>query len=372
MLLATGIPDLDEELGGLIAGDNVVLVGEDPASPRVFESAFLAEGARGHHGCVYVQTEPPGAKGLPVGPGVDIIDARPGEVLAGAAALERALVEQGRAHPQIYIVVDSLDVLARRWGQERVAAFYERTCARLFDVGALAYWHATSAGLNAATLDRIRQVAQCVLEVGPRQLTIVKAEGRAAAIQGRSLQLECAGGEVRLSRERTLSRLARGLREVRRRHHLSQAELARLCGVTPSAISQAESGARGLSLDTLLLLGEQLHVGLDSLFEHQASPGYVLARRPTQVDSMVPLLEDPDPGLHAYHIPVAPGATGRPPISSKGCELLVVTSGLLQVTVGAETPLMRTGDAVLATRVSVSGWRNLLTEPGLVLWAVQT
>ena len=61
---------------------------------------------------------------------------------------------------------------------------------------------------------------------------------------------------------------------------------------------QAESGRRGLSLDTLLPLCEQLGLGLDDLLGGSGPPDYVLARRdrlPTG-DPVTPLLDDPAAG----------------------------------------------------------------------------
>lgn len=46
-------------------------------------------------------------------------------------------------------------------------------------------------------------------------------------------------------------------------------------------------------------------------------------------------------------------------------------SGLVQVRVGSETPVVRAGDALLATAFAVSGWRNLVTEPARLFWILR-
>ena len=49
----------------------------------------------------------------------------------------------------------------------------------------------------------------------------------------------------------------------------------------------------------------------------------------------------------------------------------MVASGLVQLTIGSDTPVMRVGDAVLATSVAVSGWRNLMNAPALLFWVLR-
>src|SRR3712207_7185016 len=60
---------------------------------------------------------------------------------------------------------------------------------------------------------------------------------------------------------------------------------SRLIDITPSAISQAESGRRGLSLDTLVTLTERLGVGLDQLLSTVEDRGYILDRKSTRLNS---------------------------------------------------------------------------------------
>ena len=59
----------------------------------------------------------------------------------------------------------------------------------------------------------------------------------------------------------------------------AQSELAQLAGVSASAISQAERGQRGLSLQTLLDLSARLDITIDELLRGEVAPGYRLARR---------------------------------------------------------------------------------------------
>ena len=87
--------------------------------------------------------------------------------------------------------------------------------------------------------------------------------------------------------------------------------------------------------------------------------------------AQTPLLDDPDVGLRAYLVQLAPGEAGTPPIVHKGLELVVVATGLVQLDLGTDMPVVRAGDAVLATRVAIAGWRNLLGEPARLFWILR-
>jgi transcriptional regulator with XRE-family HTH domain len=154
---------------------------------------------------------------------------------------------------------------------------------------------------------------------------------------------------------------------------VSQADLARLAEVSPSAISQAEAGQRGLSLDTLLTLTSKLGIGLDSLLENQERPDYVLARRDrgTELGDSRFLLDDPGAGLRVYLVNLAAGEKGEPPVRHKGTELVLVARGLVLVDLGDSSPAMRAGDAILATRTPIISWRNLSPDASVLFWILR-
>lgn len=364
----SGVPDVDELLGGLILGDNVVWVLEGTNVVGHLEDALMSELRSRGETCLYVTAAPdPARLQARLGNGATVLDARARGQYGDAAMLETAIIEAARANPPGYVIIDGLAQFARRWGTAKAVAFFSRVCPRLFDLGAIAYWRAPRAELGPSFIEQITKVTQCVLEVGDGHLRVIKAEGRPAAVQGRSFRLAVSDGEVHLEEERVLGRLGQGLERLRRARNLSQTELARLAGVTQSAISQAEAGRRGLSLETLMLLSERLGVSLDELVTSAPVGGYVLARRPRSVAAgNTAVLNDPKAGLRACLIRLEPGQSGAPDIPHKGPELLLVASGLVQVAIGADTPVMRAGDAVLATAVAVSGWRNLMNSPALL------
>ncbi len=372
--VSSGIEDLDELLNGLIPGDNVVWVAASNSAVGPIEEAMLREAGRRGLSCTYVTTDqPPAALRDRLGPHVTVLDARARGDHRDPGVLEHALVERAKASPLACVVVEDLHGLARRWDRPRALGFFSRVCPMLFDLGAVAYWRAPRRELGDAFLDQVAKVTQCVLEVGGDHLRVIKAEGRPAAVQGQLFQLVVDDSRIQLRGERALGRLAQGLQRIRRERNLSQSQLAGLAGVTASAISQAEAGRRGLSLDTLVGLSERLGISLDDVLVGAASSGYVLARRDRTGGEAAhtALLDDPRAGLRAFLVRLGPGAEGAPPLPHKGIEMVLVSSGLVQVRVGAETPVMRAGDAILATDAAVKGWRNLTREAARLFWIVR-
>ena len=191
-----------------------------------------------------------------------------------------------------------------------------------------------------------------------------------AAAQGRLLRAKIVSGELVVEVEQALGRLARSLERLRHDRQLSQTELARLAGVSPSAISQAEAGRRGLSVDTLLVLADRLGITVDELLAVTPSAGYTLARRERRGRHapITPLLDDPKAGLRAFLVRLGGGESGQPPSPHKGAELVLVAGGLVQLAVGPDTPVLRSGDAALAATVPFSSWRNLTAEPAALFW----
>lgn len=363
-IITTGTPDLDRVLDGLMPGDNLVWIGDDPGLQDELETVFLRSGATTRVLVVVADSEAVTPQG------VEIVDARPGRRLADPAALEEEIVRRA-SEPGARIVVRDLDTIVRRLGPERALAFFTRTCPRLFDLGAFAYWRATSSG-SRPILDSVQRVTQVVLDVSGGRLRVLKAESR-PGIEGRIFDLGRVDGEVTLVEARALGRLAEGLRRQRIERGLTQTEMARLAGVSPSAVSQVETGHRGLALDTLLTLSDALGVSIDTLLDHRPEAGYVLARRdripPRR--GLVALLDDPKAGLRAYLVSLGPGESGAPPSVHKGAELILVAQGLVQIDLAEEAPVMRAGDAVLVTRDAIVGWKNLLPEAARLFWIVR-
>jgi transcriptional regulator with XRE-family HTH domain len=310
-----------------------------------------------------------------VAEGVEVLHVPP-ERTPDAAALE-ALILDPREAEGARLVVDGLDDLVLRWGVDQAARFYSRVCPRLFDLGALAYWMGSRDVVPTSLVDQVTRVAQCVFDVRGDRLRVVKAEGRPAKVQGALVDLVDHDGRPVVAREHAVGRVGEGLRRLRQERNLTQGQVARLAGVTPAAISQAESGRRGLSLDTLIPLCEALGIGLDDLLGSGASAGHLLARRDRRTtgrsegdSAVLPLFDDPGPGVRAYLVRLAPDEQGAPPFAHKGPELVLVASGLVLIDLGDTTPVVRAGDALMVRSATLQRWTNLGPGPAQLFWVI--
>jgi transcriptional regulator with XRE-family HTH domain len=371
---STGLAELDQVLGGLYWGDNVVLSAEQPDDPDPFYAAAAAT-AGDYDAAVFVTLDVEPEQIQRRYPGFEVIDGRRGQ---GRSQPGQLLDEVGKwsAQPGMRLLLfDSLDAMSAQWGDELAGRFFSRGCPMLLGRGGIAYWSLTGSRHSAAVRREIEAVTQCVLSVGDGRLRVVKAEGRPPGVQGSVYRYELENGLPSLESAPAAARLGAALKELRRSRRLSQGELADLAGVSPSAISQAERGRRGLSLDTLLALTGRLHITLDELLRGgQEAPGYRLVRRddPRHAtrDRPVALLDDPSAGLRAYVVRLSPGATATTTFVHKGVELVAVGSGLVQVGLATGTPVLRTGEALIADRSGVAWWRNLTDREALVFWVL--
>jgi transcriptional regulator with XRE-family HTH domain len=302
-------------------------------------------------------------------PGVDVLDLRTDEP---AAALRRIEELCSRRGPGGVLLFEALDGLRERWGEPATRGFFTRCCPMLLHLGSVAYWPYGAGAFPKPFREHLRGITQCVVHVSEGRLSIVKAEGRSGWVQGTVLHYRIEDGKPDLRAAPAAARLGTALRAIRAERQLTQSDLARLAGVSPSAISQAERGQRGLSLETLLALTERLGITLDELLRGEADAGYRLARRVwTGRGGTAPLLDDPRSGLRSYGVRLAPGAVARPSIQHKGAEIVAVARGLVQVVLTTGTPVLRAGEALLLERATIESWRNLGDDEALVFWILR-
>jgi len=156
--------------------------------------------------------------------------------------------------------------------------------------------------------------------------------------------------------------VAASLRAVRRDRGLSQAELARLAGVTASAISQAERAAGGPSLETLLRISAALGVTLDALVRGGHGSGrYRVGRRddvPGQEGGRALLLAGAGAPVVEL-VRLAPSGHAALDGGADRDVLIAVAAGLVQVVLDDGAPVLRAGDVLHVDGAVVTGWRNV-------------
>ena len=367
----TGVLELDRALNGLYWGDNVVFDAEAADEVAPFYSAVAAQSARYEGSAFVTLARDPGEIAASY-PGFDVIDSRDGGPLAQPGQLLDAVARRCVGRPRQLLLFDSLELMSGRWGRETAGRFFSRCCPLLLGLGAIAYWSLTAARHTPLLRRQIEGITQCVLDVGDGRLRIAKAEGRPPGVEGSVFRYQLEDGLPVLEAAPAAARLGAALRSLRIARHLSQSDLARLAGVSPSAISQAERGRRGLSLETLLDLTARLNITLDELLRGEIAPGYRLARRDdprhAESDRPVPLLDDPHAGLRAYLVRLSPGGAASPDFTHKGVELVTVAAGLVQIQLASGSPVLRQGEALIADKSGVAGWRNLGDREALVFW----
>jgi len=371
---STGVRALDATLDGLFWGDNVVWETEQQAAVEPFYAA--AAGRRGDYDLTaYVTLGRSPEEIAAAYPGFEVIDARPGRPLSRAAPLLQAVYDRCDRAERGLLLFDPLDEMAARWGTDTARAFFVRCCPHLLEVGAIAYWSVGHGAALAPLRREIAEITQCVFTLSEGRLRIAKAEARGPGVEGSVFRMGVEDGRPVLEAAPAAARLGTALRAVRTQRHLSQSDLARLLGISPSAVSQAERGRRGLSLETLLDACAKLDLTLDELLRGDVNPGYRLARRhdPRRRSDGRPLalIDDRRAGLRAYLVTLAPRGQATPHLTHKGVEMVAVVAGLVQVLLDSGRPVLRRGETLLAERTAVLGWRNLGESEATLFWILR-
>jgi transcriptional regulator with XRE-family HTH domain len=279
-------------------------------------------------------------------------------------------------------VFESLTGLQKLWDADSALSFFLRHCPRLYDLRTVAYWMLDPLAHEQGFLRRVHDVTQVVLEVfegKERAIRVSKADARSADVMGRVARLVIGDNDVpRVVTDAESARSASGevLRRRRSERGLSQSELARRIGVTPSALSQAEKGKRPLSHRTMKTAWRELGIDVDG-DEDEVESTYVIARRGARFLSSVvagvegeKVMSQPS-GFEVQRLAFAPGASGRrPPVLTKRPEFVMVTEGVLQLRVGESREVLHAGDAMLIGTQPVSGWRNPGPTVARATWIV--
>ena len=411
--VATGFRQLDDLLGGLRTGDNVVWQTEPGGALDPFLSGFL-RGSRRAPALLYTSFHVPPAVILDrfesvwdperfvlldcftdgLGAGDPAFGrfyrskrARQFRVIRMAKAGDPAAVQEQLTSLEDELgngtryVFDSLTGMQQLWDEEAALSVFLRSCPRLYELRTVAYWVLDRDAHARSFLARLAHTTQVVLDVRSddegHELAVVKAQGRPSEVGGRRLRFTFEGERLRVQKTSAdpKERLGDQLKARRVARGMSQAELARRLEISASALSQAERGQAPLSQATVTrawqILGEGEAGQLAQL------PGYEVSRRggrrttdlaPGLVSEEVLTFASPG-GVHL--LTFAPGSAGRrPPFSTKLPEAVVVLSGVLEVRVGEARDVLQAGDAIVLRGEPVSAWRNPGPEEARVLWSV--
>jgi transcriptional regulator with XRE-family HTH domain len=301
----------------------------------------------------------------------------PGDPEAVQEKLAEIELQLGRGARYVF---DSLTGIQGLWGTKEALSLFLRSCPRLYDLRTAAYWILQRPAHEAAFLSRLRHVTQVVIELAEHEegatIRVGKVQGRSPGVAGRRGRYVFENRGFRLIAEPTgvRERVGDVLRAQRIARGISQAELARRIGISPSGLSQAERGTSGLSSETLARAWEALGVVPEPSVK--PSPPYRVSRRASRefrpiARGMVAEEIADTPGHRLLLVRVAAGASGRrTPVATKREEVVAVLEGLLEVRVGEGRETLHAGDTLLLTKEPVGWWRNPGPDEALLLWGV--
>jgi len=296
----------------------------------------------------------------------------------------------GTLKGDVRFVFESITGMQKLWGSEdSILNFYSHSCPRLYDLNTIAYWILEKQAHSPRLRAQISQIAQVTIDLtikrGTTTLTILKAENRSLDEHHKPHVYWTKELTIIFEEEqRTPRRLDLGLRlkEFRVKRGLSQAELAKLVGVTPSTISQVESNIIYPSLPALMKMAEVLSVEVTSFFMDRQDQKRRLIFTPAEAVEV----KFPDLPEHAiygrllspvdFEVKAEPYIIEIPPRESlpshffihKGDEVGYVLTGRLQVKINKAVYTLRTGDVIYLTSEMPTLWRNPGPTIARLLW----
>lgn len=422
--VASGVSQLDRFLDGLYIGDNVIWHDDAGSLASVFCLNFIQASQAQEKPLIYVSFDRspknlfdklgPLAQNKQLiildcftygkGAGSDVFlkfyekkeSARPCRVIRVDEPRQIDQVEtalygiHGTLEGDVRFVFESLTGMQELWGGEQhLMNFYSHACPRLYELNTIAYWIIEKEAHSTRLRAQINQIAQVAIDLsvkrGKTSLTILKAEKRDLDTLNKPYHYWSKGLKITFDAENRKTGqfdLGMRLKDFRTKRGLSQTELAKLVGVTPSTISQVESSLIYPSLPALLKMAEILAVDISSFFQESVD----IARRvifpfaeavevkfsdlpedSIQASLLTPV--DYEPKAEPYLIEIPPNKTLPAHFFiHKGEEIGYMLSGKLQIKFQKAVYTARARDIIYLTSEMPSQWEN--TGPGTarLLW----
>ena len=422
--VASGVSQLDRLLGGLYIGDNVVWHDDAGSLASVFCLNFIQISQSQNRPVIYVSFDRSPKNlldklgPLSENPLLTILDCFTNGKGAGSPIFLKVYEEAKSEWPctillvedprdmnhfmdtlygvhapmegDVRFVFESITGMQELWGgEEHIINFYSHSCPRLYELNTVAYWILEKSAHSSRLKAQINQIAQVAIDLaikrGTTSLTILKAEKRSLDNLHRPQSYWTKDLTVTFDAERrTSGRVDLGLRlkELRTKRGLSQTELAKLVGVTPSTISQVESNLIYPSLPALLKMAEVLSVEISSFFQDKTEQKKrFIFTSAEAVDVKFPDL--PEGAVFAkllspldFEAKAEPYLIEIPPKEKlpshffvhKGEEIGYLLSGRLQVKLEKAAYSLRSGDVIYLTSEMPTQWKNPGPGVAKLLW----
>jgi transcriptional regulator with XRE-family HTH domain/KaiC/GvpD/RAD55 family RecA-like ATPase len=422
--ISTGITALDPILGGLLIGDNVVWYDDAGSLASVFLMNFLKVSQAQKKPFIYVSFDRSPRNLLDkLGPlaeyeNLTILDCFTYGKGKGVdtffqfykdknyqwpcqlvhvntpqdpdAVMDHFLSIHAAMKNEVRFVFESLTGMQELWeGEDQISRFYSHTCPRLYELNTVGYWIMEKDAHSKRLKASINQIAQVAIELslkrGKNSLSILKAENREIDSVNTPYSYSAKGSAVSFDEKKYASAqvdLGKRIKALRTKRGMSQTELARLIGVTPSNISQIESNQIYPSLPALFKAAEILSIDVGSFFQELPDVrNRIIFSGAEAVDIQIPDLPrgvvsakllapmDADIRTEPYLIEFAPKKSlpGHLFIH-KGDELGYLISGKLQMKIGNTVYALRAGDVIYLSKEVPSQWKNPGPVPAQLFW----
>ncbi|WP_405778788.1 helix-turn-helix domain-containing protein [Streptomyces sp. NBC_00859] len=148
------------------------------------------------------------------------------------------------------------------------------------------------------------------------------------------------------TRDDVLRAVGPRLRELRRKHGLTLADLAAQTGISESTLSRLEGGSRKPTLELLLPLAEVYAVPLDELVGAPRTGDPRIHFQPVTRGSVTFVPLSRPGGVQAHKMLIRPSPDSEPELKThEGFEWLYVLAGRLRLMLGEQTLVLRAGEA---------------------------
>ncbi len=420
--VSSGVNQLDRQLGGLFIGDNVIWYDDAGSLASTFSFAFIKESQNLNRPLIYITFDrSPKTLLEDLGPLAEshyltILDCFTHGKGDGSEVFSK-FYQKGGAHwpfqivrvndpdnpdvvsdaiyslhgtmkEDVRFVFESLTGMQDLWGgEEAILRFYTRACPRLYELDTIAYWIMEKKAHSERLRASINQIAQVAIELslsrGKSALTIRKADKRKPDALNSPLIYWNDGLEVAFEVETGKGGnidIGGRVKKIRERQAMPQKEMAALVGVTPSTISQIESGTIFPSIPALFKIAQVLNVSAAAFFGDQAAAA---ERVVFSEGTPISFADLPRQDISGYRLsPPDFDAAGDPYLIEitagtrlpdhffihKGEELGYLLSGELELKVGSRLHRAGVGDVIYLATDQPAHWKNTSTETARLLW----
>ena len=296
----------------------------------------------------------------------------------------------GTLSGDVHFILDSLTGMQSLWGgEEEVIQFYGKTCPRLYELDTIAYWLVEKGAHSNKLKANINKIAQVAIDLSVRRgkssLKIFKAEKRSSKFLNEHHEYLCEGSDIIFETQGQLKPrfdIGAKIRSIRLMRGISQKELAKQTGVTPSTISQVEKSLIYPSVPALCRIAENLSVEVATLFKEHGERDnvYVYPVESRSVTSLTKTIKDNaeadllippeiDTPAEVTLLRIRPGKKlAGHFFAHKGPELGYLLSGQLEMKVENQSHEVNPGDTIYLQKETPGSWSNISEQVAELLW----